>query len=97
MDVEHSEIPQEHKCAHILALANGNYTLNNNILWHINSYTTDNSCGYKVQTTYWDAEDSGLVTEDSDKMFYEMEEKNKPSQTLQEGFEKERDEDKTYE
>jgi hypothetical protein len=28
-----------------------------------------------VQTTYWDAEDSGMVTEDSDKMFYQMEEK----------------------
>ena len=25
LDVEHSEIPQEHKCAHILALDNGNY------------------------------------------------------------------------
>ena len=35
----------------------------------INSYTTDNSWpDYKVQTTIWDAEDSGLVTEDSDNM-----------------------------
>ena len=79
LDVEHSEIPQEHKCAHILALANGNYAAqpNNRILWHVNSYTTDNSWpDYKVQTTYWDAEDSGLVTEDSDNMFYEMENKN---------------------
>jgi len=25
LDVEHSEIPQEHKCAHILELDNGNY------------------------------------------------------------------------
>ena len=51
---------------------------NNRILWHVNSYTTDDSWpDYKVQTTYWDAEDSGLVTEDSDKMFYEMEEKRK--------------------
>jgi hypothetical protein len=30
---------------------------------------------YKVQTTYWDAEDNGMVTEDSDKMFYQMEKK----------------------
>ena len=45
-------------------------------MWHINSYTTDNSWpDFKVQTTYWDAEDNNLVTEDSDKMFYEMEEK----------------------
>jgi len=79
LDTEHSEIPQEHKCAHILALDNGNYAAqpNNRILWHVNSYTTDNSWpDYKVQTTYWDAEDSGLVTEDSDNMFYEMEKKN---------------------
>ena len=78
LDVEHSEIPQEHKCAHILALNNGNYAAqpNNRILWHVNSYTTDNSWpDYKVQTTYWDAEDSRLVTEDSDKMFYQMEKK----------------------
>ena len=27
LDVEHSEIPQEHKCAHILALDNGNFAV----------------------------------------------------------------------
>ena len=78
LDTEHSEIPAEHKCAHILALDNGNYAAqpNNRILWHVNSYTTDDSWpDYKVQTTYWDAEDNGMVTEDSDKMFYQMEEK----------------------
>jgi|TARA_R100001460_G_scaffold14654_7_gene32762 hypothetical protein len=87
LDVEHSEIPQEHKCAHILALDNGNFAAqpNNRILWHVNSFTTDNSWpDYSVQTTIWDAEDSNMVTEDSNKMFYEM-------------HEKERDEDKTYE
>ena len=76
LDTEHSEIPQEHKCAHILELNNGNYAAqpNNRILWSINSYTTDNDWpDYKVQTTYWDAEDNGMVTEDSDKMFYQME------------------------
>jgi hypothetical protein len=43
LNTEHSEIPQEHKCAHILALANGNYAAqpNNRILWHVNNYTTD--------------------------------------------------------
>jgi hypothetical protein len=79
LDTEHSEIPQEHKCAHILELDNGNYAAqpNNRLLWHINSYTTDNSWpDYKVQNTYWDAEDSGHVTEDSDKMFYDMEKIN---------------------
>ena len=76
LDVEHSQIPQEHKCAHILALANGNYAAqpNNRILWHVNSYTTDRSWpDYKVQNTYWDVEGSDWVTEDSDKMFYEIE------------------------
>ena len=79
LDIEHSEIPQEHKCAHILALANGNYAAqpNNRILWHVNSYTTDNSWpDYKVQTTYWDCEGPDWVTEDSDKMFYDIEEKS---------------------
>jgi len=95
LDTEHSEIPQEHKCAHILALDNGNFAAqpNNRILWHINSYTTDNSWpDYKVQTTYWDAEDNNMVTEDSDRMFYEMEKKEQTlSDKLQEGFKKEQD------
>jgi hypothetical protein len=80
LDTEHSEIPQEHKCAHILALANGNYAAqpNNRILWHVNSYTTDTSWpDYKVQNTVWDCEDEGWVTEDSDKMFYQMNKKEK--------------------
>ena len=92
LDTEHSEIPQEHKCAHILALDNGNYAAqpNNRILWHVNSYTTDDSWpDYKVQTTYWDAEDNDMVTEDSDKMFYEMKEKT-TSDLLREGFEEEK-------
>tara|TARA_E500000318_G_scaffold28226_1_gene28419 strand:+ start:937 stop:1515 length:579 start_codon:yes stop_codon:yes gene_type:complete len=79
LDVEHSEIPQEHKCAHILALTNGNYAAqpNNRILWHVNNYTTDNSWpDYKVQNTIWDVEGSEWVTEDTDKMFYEIEKKN---------------------
>ena len=38
------------------------------------SYTTANNWpDYKVQSTYWDAEDSSMVTEDSDNMFYQME------------------------
>ena len=78
LNTEHSEIPQEHKCAHILALANVNYAAqpNNRILWHINSYTTDDSWpDYKVQNTVWDCEGSDWVTEDTDKMFYEIEPK----------------------
>ena len=62
-----------------MALTNGNYAgqPNNRLLWHVNSYTTDNSWpDYKVQTTYWDAEDTNMVTEDSNNMFYEMKEKD---------------------
>jgi len=76
LNVEHSEIPQEHKCAHILALDNGNFAAqpNNRILWHISSYTTDKSWpDYKVQTTVWDVEGPDWTTEDSDKMFYDIE------------------------
>jgi hypothetical protein len=79
LNVEHSEIPQEHKCAHIIQLSNGNFAAqpNNRCLWHINSYRTDKDwTDYKVQTTIWDCEDSEWVTEDSDNMFYEIEENN---------------------
>jgi hypothetical protein len=61
-----------------LALANGNYAAqpNNRILWNVNNYTTESDWpDYKVQTTYWDVEGSEWVTEDSDKMFYEIEKK----------------------
>jgi len=79
LDVEHSEIPDEHKCAHILALDNGNYAAqpNNRILWNVGSYTTDNSWpDYKVQSTVWNVENKGYVSEDSDKMFYNIEKKD---------------------
>ena len=78
LNTEHSEIPQEHKCAHILALENGNYAAqpNNRIIWHVNSYTTDNDWpDYSVQNTVWDGEVGDWITEDSDKMFYDIKEK----------------------
>ena len=61
-----------------MALDNGNFAAqpNNRILWHVNSYTTDNSWpDYKVQNTVWDVEDADWVTEDTDKMFYGIEPK----------------------
>jgi hypothetical protein len=78
LDTDHSEIPQEHKCAHVLALDNGNYAAmpNNRILWNIPHYTTSNSIpDYKVQTTVWNVENKGWITEDSDVMFYDINEK----------------------
>ena len=80
LDTDHSEIPQEHKCAHILELDNGNFAAqpNNRVLWTINSFTTKKSDwpDYKVQTTEWNVENKDWVTEDSDAFFYEIEEKN---------------------
>ncbi len=78
LDVEHSEIPEEHKCAHILALDNGNYAAqpNNRMLWNISSYTTNNDVpDYKVQTTEWSVENKDWTTDETDNMFYQVKDK----------------------
>jgi hypothetical protein len=78
LDTEHSEIPHEHKCGHVLALDNGNFAIqpNNRILWNISNFTTrDDIPDYKVQTTEWNVENKGWITEDTDKMFYKIEDK----------------------
>ena len=79
VNTEHSEIPHEHKCAHIIALDDGNYAAqpNNRIIWDIPSFTVkDQVPDWKVQTSEWNVEDSGKwKTEDTDKFFYEIEEK----------------------
>ena len=79
VDTDHSEIPHEHKCAHILELDDGNYAAqpNNRLIWDIPSFTVkDNIPDYKVQTSEWNVEDSGKWrTEDTDNFFYEIEEK----------------------
>lgn len=78
IDTEHSEIPQEHKCGHVLALDNGNYAIqpNNRILWNVPSFTTASHWpDYEVQTSYWNVENKDFISEDSDKMFYEINKK----------------------
>jgi len=79
VDTDHSEIPHEHKCAHILALDDGNYAAqpNNRILWDIPSFTVrDEIPDWKVQTSEWNVEDTGKwKTEDTDRFFYNIEEK----------------------
>ena len=81
LDTDHSEIPHEHKCAHIMALDDGNYAAqpNNRIIWDIPSFTVkDETPDWKVQTNEWNVEDSSQWrTEDTDKFFYEIEEKKK--------------------
>ena len=84
IDCEHSEIPDEHKCHHVMELDNGNFAAqpNNRILWHVANYTVSNDWpDYKVQTTYWSVEDKGWTTEDTDKMFYQIEKKKDESDT----------------
>ena len=78
IDTEHSEIPQEHKCGHLLALDNGNYAIqpNNRILWNVPSFTTATHIpDYKVQSSYWNVENKDFISEDSDNMFYEINKK----------------------
>jgi hypothetical protein len=79
-DTEHSEIPDQHKCGHVLALDNGNYAVqpNNRILWSIPSFTTSSLVpDYKVQTTVWNVENKGLVTDNTDNFFYDIIDKEK--------------------
>jgi hypothetical protein len=60
------------------ALDNGNYAIqpNNRILWNISNFTTrDDIPDYKVQTTEWNVENKGWITEDTDKMFYQIDDK----------------------
>ena len=85
VDTDHSEVPQEHKCAHIMALENGNYAAqpNNRILWHIPSYTVkDEIPDWEVNHTIWSVEDSrDWQTEDTNKFFYGIEDKkNEPDE-----------------
>ena len=80
LDTEHSEIPHEHKCGHVLALDNGNYAImpNNRILWNVPSFTTSSHWpDYKVQTSKWNVENKNWLTEDTDKMFYQVNEVKK--------------------
>jgi hypothetical protein len=84
VDTDHSEIPAEHKCAHILALDDGNYAAqpNNRLIWSIPSFTVKDEIpkDWKVQTSEWNVEDtSKWKTEDSDNYFYDIEKtKNEP-------------------
>jgi hypothetical protein len=62
----------------LLALDNGNYAImpNNRILWNVPSFTTSTHWpDYKVQTSKWNVENKNWVTEDSDNMFYQVEDK----------------------
>ena len=75
LDVDHSEIPQEHKCGHFIALNNGNYAIqpNNRTLWHVGNFTTKKEWpDYKTQTSEWSVENKDWTTDDTDRMFYDI-------------------------
>ena len=75
LDVDHSEIPQEHKCGHFIALNNGNYAIqpNNRMLWHLGNFTTKKEWpDYKTQTSEWSVENKDWTTDDTDRMFYDI-------------------------
>ena len=79
LDVDHSEIPQEHKCGHFIALNNGNYAIqpNNRMLWHVGNFTTkDEWPDYKTQTSEWSVENKDWTADDTDRMFYDIIKKN---------------------
>jgi len=75
LDVDHSEIPQEHKCGHFIALNNGNYAIqpNNRTLWHLGNFTIKKEWpDYKTQTSEWSVENKDWTTDDTDRMFYDI-------------------------
>ena len=81
VDTDHSEIPHEHKCAHVLALNDGNYAAqpNNRLIWSLPSFTVKDEVPFdwKVQTNDWSVENTATWrTEDSDRFFYGIEEQN---------------------
>jgi hypothetical protein len=78
VDTDHSEIPHEHKCAHVLALEDGNYAAqpNNRLIWSLPSFTVKDEVPFdwKVQTSDWSVENTTTWrTEDSDRFFYGIE------------------------
>ena len=60
LDTDHSEIPHEHKCAHIIALDDGNYAAqpNNRCIWDLPSFTVKDNIPLE-QTNEWNVEDTG--------------------------------------
>ena len=60
LDTDHSEIPHEHKCAHIIALDDGTMRTrpNNRCIWDIPSFTVKTKPHWKVQTSEWNVENT---------------------------------------
>ena len=83
LDSDHSEVVHEHKCGHVIALDNGNFAIqpNNRLLWSVGNFTVKAGRewpDYKVQTSEWNVENNTWVTENSDRMFYEIKDGSSP-------------------
>lgn len=72
-----AQMPDEHKCYHLLEIDNGQMVLypNNHIIWHDQTIVTSSSTpNYKVNQQLYSSENSGkkMVVEDTDRMFYNI-------------------------
>lgn len=74
LNSSHSEIPDEHKCGHVIGLDSGNFVIypNNRILWKESSFvvSNDEKIDYKTNTYNWYGEGLDFKTEDSDMFMY---------------------------
>jgi len=79
-----AETPDQHKCAHLIALENGNFALqpNNRVLLFDPSFTTKYGklvTKRKVNTTLWTSEGcTPYVTSDDDDYRYGVEKRDSP-------------------
>jgi hypothetical protein len=77
IDVTFSEVPSEHKCAHLIRLDNGLFAAqpNNRVLWRQSSFVVKRDGerpDYKLNTHKWVCEyNPKWVTEDNDRYLYE--------------------------
>jgi len=77
------ESPDDHKCQHIVKLANGYYGAypNNKILWEEIAFVTKKVVGrpdYKINRQKFHAENGGWVSTDDDRYFYDILKKDQP-------------------
>jgi len=85
------ESPEDHKCQHIVKLANGHFGAypNNKILWEEVAFVTKKVTGrpdYKVNRQKFHAENGDWMTTDDDRFFYDFinkEEENAPNKSIQ--------------
>lgn len=77
IDTTFAELPEEHKCGHVILLDDGDIAVlpNNRLRFVDQSFTTERlNPTYKTQTTEWGCENgSERRAEDTDRVFYDIE------------------------